>query len=214
MLTAEFECSYGCKVGLIVDTAKNSLLRIKAGERSDVAILLAESIETLVESGVLIKESCQPFAYSKIGLAVASDAQKPDIRTVDAFKRTLLDARSIAYTVYGPSGIYFQKLIERLGIAETIRKKLVTRPGVDYIGALVTSGDAELAVQQISELMAVPGLDLIGPIPQEVQHTFESRVAVFADSKQFAMAAELLTYIKRPEHRYKFCKLGLEQVFS
>ena len=211
MLLPAFERATGHKVTLILDTAQNSLARIKNGERADLAVLLGTSIDTLVEMGVLAKESRQPFARSTIGIGVLKGAPKPDISTVEAFKHTLLNAKSIAHTVHGPSGAYFPGLIERLGIAGQVKPKTVTRPG-GYIGVVVTAGDAEMAFQQICELLAVPGLEVVGPIPQEIQYNFDSKAAIFAESTNQAAARELLDYFARAEHAAKFTAAGLEQL--
>ena len=210
-LLPEFERATGHTVTLILDTAKNSLARIKAGERADAAVLLGKSIDELAGMGVLIADSLQPFARSTIGIGVLQGAPKPDISTVDAFKRALLNAKSIAHTVHGPSGAYFPGLIERLGIAGQVKPKIVTRPG-GYIGVVVTAGEAEMAFQQICELMAVPGIDVVGPIPEAVQYHFDSKAAIFAESKNEVAARELLNYFARAEHAAKFVAAGLEQL--
>ncbi len=208
-----FERESGHQVELILDTAKNSLARIKAGERGDVAVLLDKSIDELAGMGVLIADNRQPFSRSTIGIGVLQGAPKPDISTVDAFKRTLLNAESIAHTVHGPSGAYFPGLIERLGIAEQIKPKTVTRPG-GYIGVVVTAGEAEMAFQQICELLAVPGIDVVGPIPDEIQYNFDSKAAIFAESKNQDAARALLQYFARPEHAATYIKAGLTQLKS
>jgi molybdate transport system substrate-binding protein len=211
MILPEFERATGHIVLLILDTAKNSLARIKAGERGDAAVLLGKSVDELADTGVLLKESCQPFARSTIGIGVLKGAPKPDISTVDAFKRTLLDAKSIAHTVHGPSGAYFPGLIERLGIADQIKPKTVTRPG-GYIGVVVTAGEAQMAFQQICELLAVPGIEVVGPIPEEIQYHFDSKAAIFAESEHQAAARELLNFFARPAHASKFTAAGLGQL--
>lgn len=211
LLLPAFETESGHTVELILDTAKNSLARIEAGERGDAAVLLGTSIDKLAAQGILDAASAQPFARSIIGMAVLKGAPRPDISTVDAFKRTLLEAKSIAHTVHGPSGAYFPGLMERLGIADQIRPKEVTRPG-GYIGVVVTAGEAEMAFQQIVELMAVPGLDVIGPIPPELQFNFDSKAAIFAASKNQAAARELLAFFARTENVSRFREAGLEQL--
>ena len=211
LLLPEFERMSGHKVTLILDTAKNSLARIKAGERADAAVLLGTSIDELAAMGILDAASRQPFACSTIGIGVLKGAPKPDISTVDAFKRTLLSAKSIAHTVHGPSGAYFPGLIERLGIAEQVKPKTVTRPG-GYIGVVVTAGEAEMAFQQICELLAVPGLEVVGPIPRETQYNFDSKAAIFGKSRQQAAARELLQYFAQPDNAEKFTAAGLEQI--
>ena len=211
LLLPAFEKQSGHAVTLIPDTAKNSLARIEAGERADVAVLLGTSIDKLAAQGVLLKASTQPFARSTIGIGVLQGAPKPDISTVEAFKRTMLNAKSIAHTVHGPSGAYFPGLMERLGIAAQIKPKEVTRPG-GYIGVVVTAGEAEMAFQQIVELMAVPGIEVVGPIPQELQFNFDSKAAIFAESKYEAAARELLAFFARSENAAKFSAVGLEQL--
>ena len=210
-LLPEFEQATGHKVTLILGTAKNSLARIKAGERADAAVLLGTSVDTLVEMGILTAATCQPFARSTIGIGVLKGAPKPDISTVEAFKRALLNAKSIAHTVHGPSGAYFPGLIERLGIADQVKPKTVTRPG-GYIGVVVTAGEAEMAFQQICELLAVPGLEVVGPIPQEIQYHFDSKAAIFAESTNQAAARELLNYFARTDNAAKFTAAGLAQL--
>jgi molybdate transport system substrate-binding protein len=215
LIVPEFEraSTSGHKVKLILDTAKNSLARIEAGERADAAVLLGTSIDKLAAAGVLLRESVQTFSRSTIGIGVLKGAPKPDISTVDAFKRTLLNAKSIAHTVHGPSGAYFPGLIERLGIAEQIKPKEVTRPG-GYIGVVVTAGEAEMAFQQICELLAVPGIEVVGPIPKEIQYNFDSKAAIFAESKNQAAARELLAFFARSENAAKFTTAGLQQLTS
>ena len=213
LLLPEFEKQSGHKVTLILDTAKNSLARIEAGERADVAVLLGKNIDKLAGMNILVPASRQPFSRSIIGMAVLKGAPKPDISTVEAFKRTLLNAKSVAHTVHGPSGAYFPGLMERLGIAEQIRPKEVTRPG-GYIGVVVAAGEAEMAFQQIVELMAVPGLDVIGSIPPELQFNFDSKAAIFAESKNQVAAQALLAVFARTENAAKFTAVGLEQLFA
>ncbi len=209
LLFPEFELERGYKIELVLDTAKNSLARIEAGERGDVAVLLGTSIDKLIKAGTLTHP--QPFARSIIGMAVKAGAPKPDISTVEAFKRTLLNAKSVAHTVHGPSGAYFPGLIERLGIADQIKPKTVTGPGC-YIAVVVASGESEIAFQQIVELLAVPGVDLVGPIPKEIQHNFDSAAAVFAESRNQAAAAELLKFFAKSENAVKFKTVGLEKL--
>ena len=213
LLLPGFERATGHQVTLILDTAKNSLARIKAGERADAAVLLGKSIDEIAGMGILDAASRQPFSRSTIGIGVLQGAPKPDISTVAAFKQTLLSAKSIAHTVHGPSGAYFPGLCERLGIAEQIRPKTVTRPG-GYIGVVVTAGEAEMAFQQICELLAVPGIEVVGPIPEELQYNFDSKAALFSESKNQAATRELLNYFARPDHAATFTQAGLTQLKS
>ena len=211
LLLPAFEQESGHKVTLILDTAANSLARIEAGERADAAVLLGKNIDKLADMNILIPASRQPFCRSNIGMAVLKGAPRPDISTVEAFKDTLLRAKSIAHTVHGPSGAYFPGLMQRLGLAEQVLPKTVTRPG-GYIGVVVAAGEAEMCFQQICELLAVPGLDILGPIPQDLQYDFDSKAALFAGAAQAEAARELLHYFARPAHAATFRKAGLEQL--
>jgi molybdate transport system substrate-binding protein len=114
---------------------------------------------------------------------VRAGAPKPDIGSVEVLKHALLNAKSIAYTTTGASGVYFAGLIERLGIAEQVKAKAMLRPG-GAVGELVAKGEAEMAVQQIPELMAVSGTEFVGPLPSEVQYVTVFSAGVFAGAKQ------------------------------
>jgi molybdate transport system substrate-binding protein len=128
---------------------------------------------------------------------------------VEAFKRALLDAKSIAYTEAGASGIHFSGLTERLGIAAQVKAKARTRPG-GLIGELVANGEAELAVQQIPELLAVPGIELVGPLPHELQVTNTVTAAVFVDARQPDAARAFLEFLSTPAAARVFKANGLD----
>ena len=146
------------------DPAKRILKRIAGGETPDLIICGASALEDMTKQGKIVAETSRLVARCGVGIAVRTGAPKPDISSVEAFKRTLLNAKSVAYTQEGASGIHFAGQIERLGIAEQIKSKAVRQPG-GLVGELVAAGKAELAVQQIPELMAVPGVELVGPLP-------------------------------------------------
>ncbi|MBO0757476.1 MAG: substrate-binding domain-containing protein, partial [Bradyrhizobiaceae bacterium] len=141
--------------------------RIANGESADAAILTDVMIAALIKQRRIRADSRRDLATSGVGLAVRAGAPKPDISTPEALKHALLAAKSIAYTATGASGIYFAELIERLGIGEAIRAKATIRDGLS--GELAARGDAEIAVQQVSELMQVAGIDVIGPLPAALQ---------------------------------------------
>jgi molybdate transport system substrate-binding protein len=208
-LAPAFERATGHKVELLYDSAKAMLARIKAGETGDIAILGTAVINELADLGKIVAASRRPFARSRVGVAVKSGAPKPDIGSVDAFKRALLNAKSVAHTVHGASGMYVPVLLERLGIAEQIKPKTVTRPG-GYIGVVVASGEAEIAVQQICELLAVPGIDLVGPLPDEIQKVFETSAGIFNDCRAPAAAEALLKFWLLPANAAVFKAKGLE----
>jgi molybdate transport system substrate-binding protein len=194
-----------------VDTARKILARIKGGETADVAILAASDIDELVRLGILAAGSARPFARSRVGVAVRGGAPRPDISSVAAFRRSLLEAKSIAHTMNGVSGRYVPMLLEQLGIAREMRPKTVTREG-GYIGRVVAAGEAEIAIQQIVELLAVPGIDVVGPLPEEIQKVFPTAAGIFSASAQPSAAEGLLRFLLAPEAAPVFRERGLEAV--
>ena len=206
------ECERATGLGYTVqaDTARNMLARIKAGEPADITVLAAPDVDELVGLGIIAARSRRPFARSRVGVAVRAGAPRPDISSVEAFKRSLLAAKSIAHTVNGVSGRYVPVLLARLGIAEQMKPRTVTREG-GYIGRVVAAGEAEIAIQQIVELLAVPGLDLVGPLPDEIQKVFETAAGIFADSERAAAANTLLQFLLAPAAAGAFREKGLEQ---
>ena len=209
-LAPEYERATGVAYTVQVDTARNMLARIKAGEPADVTVLAAPDVDELITLGIVAAGSRRPFARSRVGVAVRAGAPKPDISSVEAFRRSLLAATSIAHTVNGVSGRYVPVLLARLGIAEQMKSRTVTREG-GYIGRVVVAGEAEIAIQQIVELLAVPGIDLVGPLPDEIQKVFETASGIFAASQRSEAAESLLRFLLAPAAAGTFQAKGLEQ---
>ncbi len=186
---------YEQHVGAAVTTefgATNELMqRIRSGEAADIAILTAEAIVQLADAGVIARGSTIDLALSFVGLAVRAGARKPDITSVATLKCALLNARSIAYSKLGASGVFFADLIRRLGIAEEINRKARIVPG-GFTAQLVASGEADIAVQQISELMMVPGIEVVGRLPSEVHSPTMFSAGVFSGSPHGDASARLL----------------------
>jgi molybdate transport system substrate-binding protein len=198
-------------ISLEADSANSMLARIRNGEHADVAVLNAPHVEALAAAGILDERTLRPFTRSCIGVAVRAGAPHPDIATVGAFRQMLLDTHSIAHTVHGASGMYVPKMIERLGLSAEVGPKTVTRPG-DLIGKVVAAGEAEIAIQQMSELLAVDGIEIVGPLPAEIQMTFDSAVALFTDSANGDGAGKLLRFFWSSEVAPLFDKHGLERL--
>ena len=192
------------------DSAKSMLARLKGGETGDLVILDTRYVDELAESSIVRGESRTPFALSRVGVAVRAGAPRPDISSVEAFKRAMLNARSIAHTVHGASGMYVPVLFDRLGISADVKSKIVTRPG-GYIATVVAAGEAELAVQQLVELRAVPGVDVVGPLPEALQQVFQTDAAILAASKQAARAQACLRFFSSARAAPVFTQVGLEQ---
>lgn len=196
-LIPAFERASGNKVVVSYDPAQMMLTRIKNGETADLAIMGTTALDELEKLGKIAAGSRRILSRCGVGVGVRAGAPKPDIGTVEAFKRMLLNAKSVAFTQNGASGIHFAGLIERLGIAAEVKAKAATRPG-GLIAELVAAGEAEIAVQQIPEIMAVPGIELVGPLPRELQKVTVSGAGVFADSKQPEAARVLLEFLSTP----------------
>jgi molybdate transport system substrate-binding protein len=208
-LLPQFERASGTRVAVSYDPALVMLKRISDGETADLAILGQAAIDTLAAKGKIAPDSRRTLARCGVGLGVRAGASKPDISSVEALKGALLAAKSICHTTRGASGIHFSRVIELLGIAEEVKAKAVSNEG-GLIGELVVRGEAELAVQQIPELMAVPGLELVGPLPQELQSISVVTAGIFADSLQSAAARALLEFLATPASARVFRAKGLE----
>ena len=199
-LLPRFETDTGHKVSLDNATAGMLAQRIEAGEAFDVAVITPKVIDGLIGKGKIAPGSRVDVAKVGIGVAVKAGAPLPDIATVEAFRRTLLAARSVAYIdpkAGGSSGIYFDGLLNRLGIAGEVRPKARLKQG-GYVADLVASGEAEVAVHQISEIVPVKGVVLVGPLPAEVQNFTTYTAAIGANAKDAAAAKALVERLAGP----------------
>jgi molybdate transport system substrate-binding protein len=196
-LVPEFEQQSGDKVVVANDTAGALVRRIEAGEPFDLVVLTPEALEDLTRKGKVATGSVTPLAQVGIGVAVKEGAPHPDIGSVDAFKRALLEAPSVALidpASGGSSGIYLAKLFERLGIADAIKPSAVLVPG-GLVAERVVTGAAALAVHQISEILAVKGATLIGPLPSEIQNYTIYAGGIGAAAQQPEAARKLLSVL-------------------
>jgi molybdate transport system substrate-binding protein len=199
-LLPRFETDTGHKVSLDNATAGMLAQRMEAGEAFDVAVITPKVIDGLIGKGRIAPGSRVDVAKVGIGVAVKAGAPLPDIATVEAFKRTLLAARSVAYIdpkAGGSSGIYFDGLLDRLGIAGEVRPKARLKQG-GYVADLVASGEAEVAVHQISEIVPVKGVVLVGPLPAEVQNFTIYTAAIGANARDAAAAKALVERLAGP----------------
>ncbi|MBI2209081.1 MAG: substrate-binding domain-containing protein [Deltaproteobacteria bacterium] len=183
--------------------------RLQRGEPVDVVIVADAALAELIKDGKVVAESRVPLARSAIGMAVRAGSPKPDISSVDALKRTLLKAKSIAYSA-SVSGRYLStELFQRLGIADQIMPKSRRIEG-ERVGAVVARGEAEIGFQQTSELLPVPGIDYVGPLPAEVQKVsvFSAGVAVGSGNPDAARA--LIGFLASPAAARAITKSGME----
>jgi molybdate transport system substrate-binding protein len=167
---------------------------IDAGHRADIVIAIDSAMDRLCAAGIVRTDTRATLADSILGVGVRQGAPTPDISTVDAFKRAMCSARAVAYSKAGASGIYFAKLIERLGIAEQVNARAIVIP-MGFTAERVANGEADLAIQQISELMTVPGIDIAGPFPAEIQTVSTFDAAIFSDAEDPDGAAAFLAQL-------------------
>ncbi len=210
-LVPEFEKRTGHKVTIENDTAGNLGKRVGAGEYFDVVVMPPLVLGPYLGNRI-VESSAKALARVGIGVAVKQGAPVPDISTVDAFKRSLLAARAIAYTdpaSGGTAGTYLAKLFEKLGIAAELKPKSVLVKGGLSAEKLMT-GEAEIALQPSSELLAVPGAMLVGPIPLEVQHYIPYSGGVSTASRNRAAADELLLMLADPSNLPLLKKKGMD----
>jgi molybdate transport system substrate-binding protein len=207
-----FERSGGSPIDIVFEPAKAILRRIAAGEVADVALLGTPTLQDLVAQGVIDRSSVRPVASSGVGVGVKSGTPHPTIDTVEAFRQMLLEAESIAHTTEGASGIYFSGLIDTLGLGEQVRPKTRTRPG-GLIGEVLVAGGAQVGIQQISELRAVPGVDVVGPLPAPIQQTFENSAGVFSGCADPAAAAGLIAFLTSAQAAPVYEAHGLSAVW-
>ena len=196
-----------------IGTGENAIPnRLKRGEAVDVVIVADTVLRGFVRDGLVLAGTCTPIARSVIGMAVRAGAPLPDISTVEALKRTLLQAKSIAYSA-SVSGQYLTtELYQRLGIADQVTSKSRFIGGGVRVGAVVARGEAEIGFQQISELLPVPGIAHITPLPPEVQKVSVFSAGVAASTTDSDLAHAVIKFFASPGAAHAITKSGLEPI--
>jgi molybdate transport system substrate-binding protein len=191
-----FERDGGCKVAVEIGLTSALRKAIADGAVFDIALLPRSDVDALARDGRVAAGSVTDIARSAIGVAVRAGAPKPDIATVDAFKRAVLRAGSVTYSD-GPSGLYIAGLMERLGLAEAIKSKtkLTTGP----VAELLARGEAELGLQQIVAILPVKGANLVGPLPAELQNIIVYAAGLSARSANGEAARKFIAFTATPE---------------
>jgi molybdate transport system substrate-binding protein len=211
-LIEPFQRETGHVIRFDYGTAGQIQQKLKEGARPDVVIVTPAVLAELEKAGTVAAGTTVTLARTGMGVGGAEGAPKPDISSVDAFRRALLAARAVAYidpAAGGTSGKYFAGVLEKLGIAEAIRPKAVLVPG-GYAAERVAKGEADLVVHQISEILPVKGVVLVGPLPAEIQlHTTYS-AALTPGATQSAAARAWIDYLRGPAGRKAFTERGLE----
>ena len=208
-LATAFEAASGIQVDADFAPTLALLKRLRAGEAADLVILTREGLDDMIGEDRVIADSAADLARSYVGLAVRKGAPHPDFANEAALRKTLLAARSVAYSRLGASGVYFAQLIVRMGIAAEINAK-ATIVEQGFTAERLVSGEADLAVQQISELKQVEGIEVIGPVPHDLQTPAVFSAGRMVNAKQAEAADRLLRYLASPEVVPVLRQSGLE----
>jgi len=208
-LAASYRAVSGVRIDADFAPTLALLDRLRKGEPADLVILTREGLDTMIAAGHVAAGSAVDLARSYVGLAVKAGAAHPDIATGAALRATLLGARAVAYSRLGASGILFAQLIERLGIAEVINARAVIIPSGFTAEKLVT-GEANLAVQQISELKQIGGIEVVGPIPLDLQTPAVFSAGRMTAAQRADAAADLLRYLSSAAVAPVLRETGLE----
>jgi len=215
-LVPDFERTSGNKVIVDNDTVGALTKRIEGGETFDLAVLTPAAVDALASKGKLVAGSRANLARVGVGVVVKEGAAKPDIGSVDAFKRALLAAKSIAYidpAAGGSSGIYVAGLLDKLGIAAEIKPKAKLIPG-GAVAEHVARGEAELGIHQISEILPVKGVTLVGPLPAEIQNYTVYAAGLGAQAKESDAARALIKALTGPAAAEVLKSKGMEPAGS
>jgi len=205
-LVPQFERATGHKVENLWVPSVQMMSRLKSGETVDIVILSATSLDELIKAGIIASRT--DLARSGVGMAVRAGAAKPDISSGEALKRAVLAAKSVVYST-GPSGIYLAGLFRQMGIEDQVKPKLKQVQG-EPAGASVARGEAEIGFQQMSELLPVPGIDIVGPLPPDVQRITTFSAGLHARAKEPNAAKALVKLMTAPEAAPIIRKRGME----
>jgi molybdate transport system substrate-binding protein len=207
-LAAQYQSATGVRLDADFAPTVGLLKRLREGEAADVLILTREGLEELVGEGTVVGASQTDLAQSWVGIAVKARQPHPDISNEAALRATLLAARSVAYSRIGASGIYFAELIQKMGIASEINARATITAG--FTAERLITGEADLAVQQLSELKQVADVELVGPIPLALQTPAVFTAGRMASSHKAAQTEALLKYLASPEVALVLRESGLE----
>jgi molybdate transport system substrate-binding protein len=206
-----FERASGHKVTITYGSGPTVREKVKAGVAGDLFIGPDEFSDPLLKEGKLVAGTRVDFAHSGASIAVRAGAPKPDVSTTEKFKAALLAAKTVSYSS-GASGLFFVRVLERLGVADQVKAKLVAPKRGEPVGAVVARGDAEIGVHQLSELLPVAGIDIVGPLPAELQRTIVYGVSVLPASKQREAAKAFVAFLRSEAAAAIIKKKGMDPV--
>ena len=196
-------------VTVVTDVAAVMKRRIEQGEPFDLAVLVNFQADDLIRQGKLLADSRADVMKSGIGVAVRRGAPKPDISTVAAFKQTLLAAKSITYLKEGASTLHLVKVLAELGIADALKAKTVT-PATEAVSEMVAAGEVEIGIIVIPNILSVPGAELVGPLPPEIQSYVTFTAAVSAQSPNQDAARAVIKVMQSPAGVESIKQKGME----
>jgi molybdate transport system substrate-binding protein len=205
-LAPQFEKAAGHTLSIAYGSTNPLKVQIEKGAAFDLTILADAALDDLIKQGRLVAATRTVVARSGLGVAIRRGAPKPDIATVDGFKRTLLDARHIAYGEQGLTGVYLKGLFQRLGIAEALKPKIKDARAAEAAAA----GDADIGITQASEILPVAGAELAGPLPPEIQNYSVLVAGVGSGATQADAASVLLKFLTGPDAARVVKANGLE----
>ena len=208
-LCAEFARATGHAVDVALDVNPEVVRRGIAGEAFDVVVGNPSTIEQLITAGKVVPGSRRDIGHSGLAVAVRSGAPKPDISSVDAFKRTLLGAKAIAYPGKGASGVYFVSLLDRLGIKAAMQSKLKPMAAEDTV-EVVARGEADMVVVVATRIAGVPGVDVVGQIPEQLQTKIGFAAGLSTAAKQSEPAKALIQFLSAPSAAATLRAKGVE----
>ena len=207
-LVPQFESESGHKVASLWCPSVQMMQRLKGGEIVDMMIMSAAALDEIIRAGLVAPEDRFDLATCGIGVAVRAGAPIPDVSSAEALKGAVMAAKSVVYST-GPSGVYLAGLFERMGIGDAVKAKLKVSQG-EPAGAIVARGEAEIGFQQMSELLPVSGIDLIGPLPPEIQEITTFSAGIHVRAPQADAARELARFFKSPEAAPVIKRKGME----
>lgn len=208
-LVPAFERASGHKVTITFQSGVNVSAKLREGAVADLVITAGPALDELAREGKVVAGSRVDFVRAKVGVAVRAGAPKPDIATPEAFKSAMLAAKSIGYSK-GPSGIHLESVLRRIGIFDQVKGKLLQPELGVRVGTMVARGDAEIGVQQINELLPIPGIDFVGPLPGDLQTALVYATGLPATARQQEPAKALMKFLTSEAALPVFKKLGME----
>lgn len=208
-----FEKAHRCRFSVVWNTAPPMVKRLQAGEQGDILLLNKAGIETMKSIGRLADMSVRPIASVAAAVAVKAGAPHPDLSTPESFKQALLKARALCYShpdAGGASGIYIARLLQQWGIDREINAKTKFPPPAGLCAQLLLTGEAELAIQQKSELLQVKGIEIVGPLPGDLNFVTHFVAGVDTKSAQADLAKAFIAFLVSPEAKALFRDKGLD----